>query len=53
MLEKIDTGISFGNGTDVIKTLWILFELLQVEQDESKGDQLFGCADGKGRGEKN
>ena len=48
-----DTGISFGNGTDVIKTLWILFELLQVEQDESKGDQLFGCADGKGRGEKN
>ena len=29
-----------------------IFELLQVEQDESKGDQLFGCADGKGRGGK-
>ena len=28
-------------------------QILQVEQDESKGDQLFGCADGKGRGEKN
>ena len=26
---------------------------LEVEQDESKGDQLFGYADGKGRGEKN
>ena len=27
--------------------------LRHFEQDESKGDQLFGCADGKGRGEKN